>query len=145
MHLRQILKGRDRFFSYAPVVIWIGVIFVLSGNTGSMSETSRFIRPLLEFLFPTALPETLTIYHGYIRKFAHFAEYAVLGLLVCRAIAVTGIRSVVLAVLLISAVALTDEGRQSLNSQRTGSLWDVLIDLSGGIFAVLFYKIAKWK
>lgn len=52
-----------------------------------MDETSRFIRPLLEFLFPAASAETITLYHAFIRKCAHFTEYAVLALLAYRALA----------------------------------------------------------
>jgi hypothetical protein len=85
----QKIKRRERFILYAPLLIWIGVIFLLSSGQGASSRTSLIIRPILEFLFPAALPETIDFYHGVIRKFAHFTEYAVLGLLACRAFAKT--------------------------------------------------------
>ena len=46
-----------------------------------MSQTSRFIRPLIEFFFPGASPETILLIHAFIRKSAHFIEYGLLGLL----------------------------------------------------------------
>ena len=76
---------RGQIIRYAPLFLWIGVIFYLSSSQGAMSNTSRFIRPLLEWFFPLAPEETLQIYHGYIRKFAHFAEYAALAFLAARA------------------------------------------------------------
>ena len=69
-----MIDRRALLLQYAPVVFWIAVIFFLSSDQGSMSQTSRFIRPLLEFLFPAAPEETLLIYHGYIRKAAHFTR-----------------------------------------------------------------------
>ena len=134
---------------YAPLLIWIGVIFFLSSGQGSMSRTSLIIRPILEFLFPSAPEETLLFYHGYIRKVAHFAEYGVLGLFACRAFSGSlqnFIRNhhYILAIILFIVVAVLDETNQSFIPARTGSPFDVLIDLSGGFTAiVLFYLLAK--
>ena len=107
---------------------------------GSMNETSRIIRPLLEFLFPTASPETLTHVHGYIRKFAHFFEYAVLALLAFRALGSIKHRFAV-TLGIVALVAITDEVNQSFNSTRTSSPWDVLLDISGGAFVVAIHII----
>jgi VanZ family protein len=125
---------------YAPLVIWIVVILGLGSQLGSMNETSRFVRPLLEFLFPNALPETLTYVHGYIRKFAHLAEYAVLGFLAFRAFADLQKARFAAALILVLAVAATDEVKQSFDPTRTASPWDVLIDIAGGAAAVILYR-----
>src|SRR5687767_8128567 len=84
---RAVYKSnrREQLMLYAPLLIWIAVIFFFSSSQGSMSHTSRIIRPLLEFLLPGAPEETLQFYHGIIRKLAHFSEYAILALLACRA------------------------------------------------------------
>ena len=113
---------------------------MLSSGQASMNQTSRFIGPLLEFLFPDASPETLLFYHGIIRKLAHFGEYAVLGLLACQAFVRSPFRShpFIFAIVLVFAVAAIDEANQSFNPQRTGSMVDVLIDVGGGTAAVLF-------
>lgn len=102
---------------------------------GSMNETSRIIRPLLEFLFPAAPPETLTLYHGYIRKFAHFAEYAVLASLAFRALAPFK-HKYGIALVFAAFVAFLDEFNQSLNPTRTSSGWDVALDIAGAAFAI---------
>ena len=135
------VRLHDRVWRFAPLLLWIGVIFFMSSSQGSLSQTSRIIRPILEFLFPAESPETITLYHGIIRKFAHFAEYAVLGLLASRAFteSVFRWRPYVLAVLLVCVVAAIDETNQSFNPNRTGSAVDVLIDVLGGLTAVGFY------
>ncbi len=104
----------------------------LGSGLGAMNETSRFIRPVLDFLFPSAAPETLSVLHGYIRKLAHVTEYAILAILARRAF--TNLRRPSVAALaLVLAVAIIDEVRQSLDANRTGTPLDVMIDLGGGV------------
>ena len=131
-------KERHAWLShYAPLILWIAVIFFLSSSQGSFSETSRIIRPILEFLFPTASPEAITFYHGVIRKLAHFMEYAVLGLLAFRGFALSNRFPIVLAIGLSALIASVDESMQSLNPKRTGSPLDVAIDLAGSVAGVI--------
>ena len=121
---------------YAPLVVWIFVILGLGSSVGSMNETSRFIRPLLEFLFPETSAETLAYLHGYVRKFAHFAEYALLALLafrVFRTFFAHILNTCLYAFLLTAAIAVMDEYQQSFNPLRTSSPYDVLIDLAGSV------------
>lgn len=139
----QKTNWRGRFMPYAPLFLWIGVIFYLSSSQGAMSNTSRFIRPLLEWLFPNTPEDIITIYHGYIRKFAHFAEYAILGFFASRVFWNSPkefLRKiwVVCAFLIVAFVASIDEFSQSFNAARTGSLYDVLLDCFGGICMLLF-------
>jgi VanZ family protein len=128
---------------YAPLFIWIGVIFLLSSGQGASTRTSIIIRPILEFLFPAATEETIQLYHGFIRKCAHFTEYAVLGVLACRAFA--GFQQLRFENTLLAcgrlrlAISSADEFNQSFNPERTGSPVDVLIDLSGGLFGYFIY------
>jgi VanZ family protein len=129
------LKRRGWLTAYAPLFIWIVVIIGLGSGIGAANETSRILRPLLEFLFPDALPETLSMYHGYIRKFAHFAEYAVLAFLAYRAFKPW--RAFLFSFLLVALVAIADETNQSFINTRTASPYDVLLDISGGV-AMLF-------
>ena len=139
---------RGRILRYAPLVLWIGVILFLSSNQGSMAETSRFIRPIIEFFFPSAAPDTFLIVHALIRKAAHFVEYAILAVFAARAFcgSPTGPLSRywhAFSILLVLIVAAIDEINQSIIISRTGSGWDVLLDLSGGLAAVCILWIAK--
>lgn len=142
----NVNRRRERIIRYAPLILWIGVIFYMSSNAGAMSETSRFVRPILEFLFPAASEETLRIYHGYVRKSAHFTEYALLAILAARALTGSSIRMLkmnwaVAAFLIVGFIAVIDETGQSLRISRTGSIWDVALDVLGGTAAVIAFKL----
>ncbi len=142
------LEWLGRLVRYAPVLFWIGVIFYLSSGAGAMSETSRFVRPVLEFLFPSADAETIKAYHGYVRKFAHFAEYAMLAYFAARALLGSRIDLLrcnwtVFALGLVLLIASIDEIGQSFDPSRTGSLYDVMIDMAGGASMVLFIWLSK--
>ncbi len=135
-------KWRGRILRYAPLILWVCVIFFMSSGQAAMSETSRFIRPLLEWIFPLAAPETITIYHGYIRKFAHFFEYAVLAFWGWLAFNFSSIGFLqkywyIFSFAFVVFVALLDETNQSFNVNRTGSLYDVLLDAGGGLTMIL--------
>lgn len=138
------LKRHERITRYVPLVLWIGVIFFMSSGEASMSQTSRFIRPILEFLFPHAPESALQLYHAYIRKFAHFAEYAMLAFLALRSFSFPpgkafGKYKHLAALALVILVASLDEFNQSFNPTRTGSPWDVLLDTAGGLTAIIIY------
>jgi VanZ family protein len=133
---------RETFMRFAPLILWIGVIFFLSSDQGSMAETSRFIRPLLQFLFPAASDGTIQIYHGYIRKAAHVTEYGVLALIAYRACSLSAGAiwrryRFVLPVILVAVIASIDEFNQSFEPSRTSSPYDVLLDISGGVAALI--------
>lgn len=113
-----------------------------------MTETSRFIRPLLQFFFPAAPEETLQVYHGYIRKAAHFTEYAILAFLAVRALSIPATIRLhkwryTLPLLLVTSVATIDEFHQSFEISRTGSVVDVVIDVCGGLAMVVFLWVAS--
>lgn len=148
----QKSNRRGRFFRYAPLILWIGVVLFASTATASMSNTSRIIRPLLMFLFPNAAEETLTLYHNYIRKMAHFVEYAGLAFFAARAFSGSSVRFLqkfwfVCAFVLVLLIASIDETNQSFSPARTGSINDVLLDCFGGLTMILFFAIfhARFK
>ena len=141
-------KWRGRIIRYAPLILWIAVIFINSSTIGASQNTSRIIRPLLEWLFPSADAAALDIYHGYIRKLAHFTEYGVLTFLAARAFWLSSQNVLrrfwyVHAFVFAALIAAFDEYNQSFNNARTGSVYDVLIDVSGCLFAVAVLFIYK--
>lgn len=142
---------RGRFIRFAPLILWIGVIFFLSSSSGSMSNTSRFIGPLLRFLFPDSSEELLLIYHGFIRKFAHFAEYAVLACFAFRAFLFSPQKFLQrfwfpLSLALVFIIASLDEFNQGFLASRTSSFQDVLLDTLGGLTMLVFlFLFAKFK
>ena len=137
-------EWRARLLAYAPLFLWMALVLGLSFGEASMSETSRIIRPLLKFLFPHAPEATITAYHAFIRKSAHFTEYAILAFFAVRAFSFTSIKFIKngrfwLAVVLVLLVAATDEFHQSFEPFRTSSISDVLLDCTGGVTMDLLY------
>lgn len=133
---------------YAPVFVWLGVIFFLSSGSGSSAETSRIIGPLIKFFFPAVEEATLQSIHAFVRKAAHVTEYAILAALAARAVLATNVPWLknfwpALPFLLVVATASADEYNQSFNPMRTGTPWDVLLDISGGSLAVFLIWIFR--
>jgi VanZ family protein len=145
---RAALSGRNRLWRYAPLVGWIGFIFFASTGAMSASKTSLIIGPLFKWLFPHITEAQLLFVHFSVRKTAHFAEYAVLALLAARAFIPSTqgyLRQhwFIAALALVSVVALLDEYHQSFLAARTGTIWDSLIDISGGAVALVVFSV--WR
>src|SRR2546427_3012596 len=70
---------------WLPPVLWMGVIMLLSTDTGSAAHTGELLLPLLHWLLPWASPGDLAAIHGLVRKGAHLTEYAILAALWYRA------------------------------------------------------------
>ncbi len=147
----QKTDWRGRFYRYAPLILWIGLILFLSTGQASMSKTSQFIRPLLEFLFSNSPEEILIIYHGYLRKVAHFTEYAMLAFWAARAFSSSTRENLrrfrfLFAFILVALVASIDETNQSYIASRTGSIYDVALDVAGGATMILiFYAVSVYR
>jgi len=118
-------------------------------ETFAANETSRIVFPLLRWLFPDADARWIVNAHFAIRKLSHFVVYAILALLVLRAFRLVLDRSTVwlaaASLALTLAVAVVDEGRQSLARSRTGAVSDVALDMSGAAAAlVLAHAIRRF-
>jgi len=139
---------RVLLYAYAPIFLWVGVIFFLSSGSGSSAETSRIIGPLIKFFFPSADETIIATANTVIRKTAHLTEYAILASLASRAFLnsskgwIVG-RWSLLAIGLVAVTASIDEFNQSFNVLRTGSSSDTLLDISGGTLAVALIWIVR--
>lgn len=135
-----------RFLSrYLPLVAWLAFISYASSGSFSASNTSRIIGPLVLWLFPDTSMETLATIHFITRKLAHFTEYAILGFLAARAFRTSprpGIseRWFLISTALVVGFALLDEYHQSFVPTRTGTIYDSLIDMAGGLAALIFLR-----
>lgn len=125
--------------------------FISFASTGSFSagNTSRIIGPLVLWLFPDTSPETMLVIHGVTRKIAHLTEYALLGILAARAFRGSPgerlrARWFVASLALIVVYALIDEYHQSFVPSRTGSIYDSLIDMTGGLAALVIVRRRGW-
>ena len=136
----------SRVWRYAPLVLWIMFISFASTAEFSSINTSRFIGPLLLWLFPDLSESRLAAIHFLIRKASHFTEYAILALLARRAF-VTSSRAFIhrrwfeLGLLLVTCYALLDEFHQSFVPSRTASIYDSALDVAGGLTVLLIFKL----
>ena len=130
---------------YLPLIVWLAFISFASSDNFNAGNTSRIIGPLILWLFPNTSPETLAVVHFITRKIAHLTEYAILGFLAARAFrtsarpAISG-RWFLICVTLIVVYALVDEYHQSFVPSRTASIFDSLIDMAGGLTALLIVR-----
>jgi len=132
------LAARSAYTPWIPVALWVAVIAGLGSSGFQHDQTSRFIGPLLQWLFPDWNEPQLADLHGWIRKGAHVAEYAVAAVLTFRALWLTGRARTRLAaalptLALVAGVAVADEMRQAALESRTGSPRDVALDFAGGL------------
>ncbi|HAM49620.1 MAG TPA: hypothetical protein DCP92_02585 [Nitrospiraceae bacterium] len=120
------------------VVLWLSLIFVLSGKTFSSLNAAAIIKPLLHSLFPEMAEKTLNAIHYSLRKFWHIIEYYILGLLLFHAFLRVSKGSlpwrwIVLAAIVVLLCAAGDEFHQSFVPGRNASIVDVGIDTVGGV------------
>ena len=138
--------SRRRFSRYGPLVIWATFIFIASSSLLSASHTGAVVGPLLHWLFPRASEARLATIHFFIRKAAHFTEYAILALLAARAFR-TSSRQMLrtrwfwVSLLFVVAYSLSDEFHQSFVPSRTASIYDSMIDSAGGLTALVWLAV----
>jgi len=146
----MITKSKGRFWRYGPLIVWLAFIAFASSVEFSAENTSRIIRPLLLWLFPNISEARIAFVHFLTRKTAHFTEFAVLGLLSARAFSVSSqymLRRMwfFAGLLLVVVWALLDEFHQSFVPSRTASLYDSLIDIAGGLTALIGYRYVRGR
>lgn len=131
-----------RFWRYAPVIGWMAVIFYASTGAFAAANTSRIIEPVLRFVYPAISREGLDFSHFLVRKAAHLTEYAILALLTARAF--LGSPGAILrrywfpiALGVVAIYALSDEYHQSFEPTRTASIYDSMLDTTGGLIALI--------
>ena len=146
---------RRRFFKYwLPVLVWMTVIFGASSDPSSFQRSSRIIGPLLRWMIPTVSDATVHAVVVAVRKTAHLTEYAVLALLLWRALASRAREELCswrwaeagCALLLVAIYAASDEFHQRFVPSREASVGDVLLDTLGGLLALIFlWIIGRWR
>jgi VanZ family protein len=136
---------------WLPVFIWLGVIFAGSTAIFSTEQTSRYLVPFLRWLDPQISISTIATIHLALRKLAHIGEYAVLAVLLWRALrsgATLHPRLLMLFIgvwLACAIFAVSDEFHQSFVASRSASPLDVMIDISGATFSLaICVMFAAW-
>jgi VanZ family protein len=130
---------------WLPALVWMGVIFSASSDSHSAAHSSRIIAPLLRWLWPELSEEAVHAVVLFVRKCGHVAEYAVLALLLWRALRRPGQPGSApwrwsdagLALALAALYAASDEFHQSFVPSRQGCVQDVLLDTASAGLALL--------
>lgn len=117
----------------------------------SFQHSSRIIGPLLHWLFPQLPAATVHAVVVAVRKTAHVTEYAVLVLLLLRALRAREVPQsrawswpqASRALLLVILYAASDEFHQAFVPSREASVADVLIDTSGAALGLIILWLLK--
>ena len=149
-----MLKPRAFLKYWLPVLAWMALIFTGSSDIKSYQHSVGIIEPFLRWLFPWLPQPHVEIFHHLIRKCAHLTEYAVLALLLWRALRKPikndprpwSWREARLALWLVALYAASDEFHQLFVSNRDAAVHDVLIDTAGGAAGLLaLWAVGRWR
>jgi VanZ family protein len=134
----------------------MSLIFFGSSDAKSYTHSSRLIEPFLHWLFPHMTHAGIEAIHHVIRKCCHLTEYAILAVLLWRAVRKPARRDprpwswrqAIIAVFIVFLYASTDEFHQMFVPSRTPMVSDVFIDTSGAIAGMIVLWITgrmfKW-
>lgn len=138
-------------FLWTSSIFWVLFIFINSMQPGRASgQMSSSVTETINRVLHTLSP-SLEVSNIFVRKMAHFGEFAILGLFLCfsicssfifprrGALSLKRISLVLLAFPFSVAVAAADETIQLFADGRVGSPVDVMIDSSGAAFATLMF------
>lgn len=128
------------------IILWAILVFGMSNQQGEAS--SGLSRKITALFFKTE--EQIALVEPYVRKIAHFSEYAIGGILFLSLFLTyewSDKRRIITSILLGIWYAIFDEIHQLFVPERSGNIIDVLIDSLGICFGVCFmmlvYKIFK--
>jgi len=138
---------------WLPVLIWMVVIFGASADPNSHEHSRHIFRPILLWLFPHMSDQEFENIHWVLRKCCHLTVYAILGLLVFRALNHSRTHLSPWSwprnggtLLIVFLYACSDEFHQSFVPGRTALFSDVCIDTGGaaiGLLALWIYHFCR--
>ena len=149
MLLNRKRNDKIKKLSLAVVVIWMALIFILSSQPAEQSDklstgiTKIYIKAT-QNIIPNTIIDTEKL-HPVIRKNAHVFFYLVLGVSIInilRRSGVCGYKRAVVAFLICTIFAISDELHQLFVSGRAGQVEDVFIDTVGASVGISVYLIA---
>jgi VanZ family protein len=129
-----------------PVAMMFGVMYYFSTDVFSADNTRNVFERIFLWFSPGASKHAILTFNYFLRKSAHFTEYAVLGGLLFRAFRAGNpirwrFKWALYSFVLAAAWALLDELHQSFTHKRGGSIWDSLLDSGGAMFMLVVIAI----
>jgi VanZ family protein len=127
---------------WSPVLMMIVLMFYFSTDAFSGDNTEGLIKKILAWIVSDFSPAVAARLHFAIRKSAHFVEYAVLSALLFRAFRADSADRLranwaVYSFGVVAVWSLLDEFHQAQTRMRFSSIYDSLIDMAGGLFALI--------
>ncbi len=147
-----------KIISIVLVIFWMSIIFYFSSQNGQgSSSTSKSVTNIIINIFTQnknlnaeEKEKIVLIVEPYMRKLAHFTIYIIGGLLITNLVYIfTTIENKVIVKSSFYGIlyAITDEIHQLFVSERSGRVFDVIIDSLGILVGVITFfivcKIAK--
>ncbi|MEE1086375.1 MAG: VanZ family protein [Schaedlerella sp.] len=142
-------------------LLWMGIIFSLSSQPSNQSdETSlgigriiaEIVKPDFEQISADEQDQLVESWNHAIRKTAHFAEYAILGVFcgfMVLQVSISIKKGWILAVIMCMLYAISDEVHQYFVPGRACQVGDICIDTFGavcGVIVVVFIRnLWDWK
>jgi VanZ family protein len=111
--------------SWLPVILWSALILSAANDEFSNANTQGWLGRIFGEVPP--------VVNAIVRKGGHIVGYAILGLFAWRAH-----RTLLVAMLIVVAIAVTDESMQSMTLTRGGSAFDVVLDSCAALLALMF-------
>ena len=141
------MTRRFALVSWLAVVVWAGLIFYMSTNSGDdLHEGMGLFSTVYEALM-AAQEQLLGEGVDVLSPLAHFCEYTVFGALLCNALRchMPLRRAVVVAVVCASAYGVTDEIHQLFVPDRMCDPLDWVVDTIGGLTGALLLRFAALR
>jgi len=125
------------------VILWMAFIFTMSSfNSTDSSNQSNFLMNIITSFLNI---KNLDMLSFIIRKFAHFIEYLILGILVYNLIKNYN-KKTYIAIMICILYAISDEFHQMFVPGRSCQIIDIIIDIIGVISGIyLLKKIKKYE
>ena len=127
--------------NFLNILIWIAVgayicwIFSNSLTIGEYSSaaSTKVANFLMRYVTRAGFTIDFNLFHHYIRKLAHFSEYALLGFIIVLAIRVAPLMKsrFLNFVLIMVGIPLIDDGLQKFVPGRASAFLDSFIDMAG--------------
>lgn len=146
------MKNKRKFINWSLLIFWMIIIFIMSNQPGQVSSGQSDLLIKLISLIGLDLNSSLgDIASLVVRKVAHFTEYFILFVFVINvAKCYFEIKkSRLISIFVVLLYAITDEIHQFFIPGREMAILDILIDFSGGVFAliinIIYQRIQKYK
>lgn len=139
---------------WIPALIWMALIFFLSAqpavNSNNLSKgVTKIIIEIIGRILPlqiemSTVNDLVSQLNHFVRKFAHFFAYMILGILIAAAFVKNGIKgykAFAFSLVICFIYAASDEIHQLFVPGRGCQLKDVMIDSTGAFVGISFHKI----